>query len=75
MDFQSNASKYYMYFSLLIIILILLLGLILVFSDFFKNVPTNIRIVIGAFIISYGGFRLVNIINKFKKSNNENENE
>ena len=74
MNFESKTEKYYWYFSMLIVILIMLLGILLFVSDFFKNVPINIRFVIATFIISYGGFRLVMIINKSKKTNNENEN-
>jgi hypothetical protein len=74
MNFESKTAKYYWYFSVLIVSLIILLGIFLFISDFFKNVPTNIRIVIATFIISYGSFRLVMIFSKLKKRNDENEN-
>jgi hypothetical protein len=73
MDFKSKISKYYWYFSIFIVLLIISLGIILFVSDFFRNVPVNIRLIIATFIISYGGFRLVMIYVKSKKSDDENE--
>jgi hypothetical protein len=59
-------------FGLIIVVLILLTGIILVFSSYFDYIPKNIKIVMGFLLISYGSFRLVNIIIKSKKQSDEN---
>jgi ascorbate-specific PTS system EIIC-type component UlaA len=58
-------------FGLIIVVLILLTGIVLLFSSYFEYIPKNIRIVLGFLLISYGSFRLVNIIIKSKKQSDE----
>jgi hypothetical protein len=72
MKLNSNLAKYYWIFGLLVVILLIVLGLYILLSNYFDYVPSNFRFVIGFFIIAYGTFRLVNIIVKFKRNDDEN---
>lgn len=60
-------------FSLVIVGLFFALGLYLVFSSYFKNLPLNMRIIIAFFIFAYGSFRLVSILYKSKPDTDEDE--
>ena len=64
MNFRHKTAKYYWYFGILVVALFILLGILLLVSDIFENIPINIRLVIATFIIAYGSFRLVTIFNK-----------
>ncbi len=61
----------YRLFGLIIVVLILLTGIFLIFSNYFNYIPKNIKIVLSFLIISYGSFRLVNIIHKQKESDED----
>jgi magnesium-transporting ATPase (P-type) len=54
-------------FGLILIVLIIILGLMVIFSSYFNNLPKNFKFIFAFLILSYGGFRLVNIINNSKK--------
>ena len=73
MKIGKTVLKYYLYFGLIVIILLLGLGVILLLSNYFPYIPTNMRNILGIFIISYGAFRLVNIIQKFKNQDYDND--
>lgn len=74
MKIGKDIAKYYWYFGLLIVILFLIFGVTILMSNYFQYIPTNMRIIIGIFIISYGAFRLVTIMQKFKNKDYEDEN-
>jgi hypothetical protein len=73
MKLKSNPATYYWIFGLLIVILLIILGFYIIFSKYFEYIPSNFRFVMGFFIIAYGAFRLVNIIVKSKKNDDEND--
>jgi hypothetical protein len=73
MKFKSNPATYYQIFGLLVVILLVILGIYVLFSKQFEYIPSNFRFVIGFFIIAYGAFRLVNIIVKSKRNDDEND--
>jgi hypothetical protein len=58
-------------FGLIIVLFILLIGIGLIFTNYFDNIPKNIRIVLGILLLVYGSFRLVNIIIKLKNQSDE----
>lgn len=70
---EKKSVNFYWWFGLIIVSLILLLGILLIFSNYFVYVPINYRIIFGGLIISYGAFRLVGIILKSKKQDDEDE--
>ncbi len=49
------------------------MGLFLLFSPYFENIPFNYRIIFALLIISYGSFRLIGIILKTKNDKDETE--
>jgi hypothetical protein len=59
-------------FGLIIVLFILLIGIGLIFTNYFDNIPKNIRIVLGFLLVVYGSFRFVGIIIKQKKQSDEN---
>jgi Kef-type K+ transport system membrane component KefB len=58
-------------FGLIIVLFILLIGIGLMFTNYFDNIPKNIRIVVGFLLVVYGSFRFVSIIIKQKKQSDE----
>jgi hypothetical protein len=58
-------------FGLIIVLFILLIGIGLMFTNYFDNIPKNIRIVLGLLLVLYGSFRFVSIIIKQKKQSDE----
>jgi hypothetical protein len=65
--------NFYKLFGIIIVVLILLMGLFLLFSPYFENIPFNYRIIFALLIISYGSFRLIGIILKTKNDKDETE--
>jgi hypothetical protein len=43
----------------------------LVFSDYFTYLPLNFRIIFAFLLVGYAAFRIVSVINKRKKENDE----
>lgn len=43
----------------------------LVFSDYFTYLPLNFRIIFAFLLVGYATFRIISVINKRKKENNE----
>ena len=70
---EHNFEKIYKWFGIIVVALILILGLAVLFTKYFANIPVNIRIILAIFILSYGAYRLVNIWNKSKKRDHEND--
>jgi hypothetical protein len=73
MKHESKLTKYLRIFDIIIVGLLILLGGILMFSKYFINVPWNIRFILALFIISYGAYRLVSIVQKSKIDSNEED--
>jgi hypothetical protein len=72
---QPNFGSIYRIFGLVVVVLLIFLGFSLIFSKYFQYIPSNLRFFIGVFVVSYGAFRLVNIILKFKNQTNEDDEE
>ncbi len=71
-----NFSYAFLTFGLIIVLFIIGFGLIVLFTNIFYYVPDSFRIIIGIFLLLYGVFRILTIIIKFKKlQNNQNEDE
>ena len=66
-------AKFYKIFGIVVVILIIILGFSVLFLSYFRSIPSNIRIILAIFIISYGAYRLVNIWNKSKKGKDEKD--
>jgi len=60
-------------FTLAIALTFVGLGVYVIFSGAFTNIPLNYKLVFGSILIAYGGFRTVTIILKMKYKNNESE--
>lgn len=73
MKLKSSPATYYWIFGLLVVILLIVLGLYILFSKRFEYIPSNFRFIIGFLVIAYGTFRVVNIVVKTKKSDDEND--
>jgi uncharacterized membrane protein len=69
-----KVSKYIKYFSFFVIALFIILGLMLVFSNYFEYLPLNFRIIFAVLLVAYGSFRFVSIIFKPKDTDDENDN-
>lgn len=71
MGSEKGQKKFFFILTLIVIGLFFLSGLFLLFSDYFKNLPQNVRIIFAFLIISFGAFRLVTVINKKKNEDEE----
>lgn len=61
-----NASKILEYFGIAVAVTFIGLGIFVIFTDIFDNLPLNYKIVFSSLLIAYGGFRLVSILLKIK---------
>jgi uncharacterized membrane protein HdeD (DUF308 family) len=75
MKFRENFRFAYWLFGLIVVILMIVLGLFLLFSDYFDYIQWSLRIAFGLFLLSLGAFRIVNILLKLKRQKDEDENE
>jgi ABC-type multidrug transport system permease subunit len=66
-------NKYLNIFSYLVVAMFFILGVFIIFSDYYSNLPKNYRIIFAILIISYGMFRLITIINKNKEIDNHED--
>jgi hypothetical protein len=74
MSFRESLKFAYWIFGLIVVILMIVLGLFLLFSDYFNYIQWNLRIAFALFLLSIGAFRIVNIMLKLKRRNDEKEN-
>jgi uncharacterized membrane protein len=74
MNFRESFRVGYQIFGLIVVLLMIVLGLFLVFSDYFDYLGWNVRIAFALLMFSVGGFRIVNIVLKFKRQKEEEEN-
>lgn len=65
---NSFFSKFMLIFGVLMICLYIALGISLIFMTKFTYIPSEIRVIFGAFFIIYGIFRLVRFYYKYKGS-------
>lgn len=72
MNFGDKFGVAYKIFGLIVVILMIVLGLFLLFSDYFNYLKWNIRIAFALFLISLGAFRVVNILLKSRKQKDKN---
>jgi membrane protease YdiL (CAAX protease family) len=70
---MNNLNKYTRIFSFIVVGFFIILGLFLVFSDYFSYIPRNYRIIFAFLLVAYGSFRFVTILNKPKKETDEDE--
>jgi len=70
---MSNLNKYLRLFGFGVVGLFFLLGLILLFSDYFNNLSMTYRLILAFLLLGYGAFRLMSTLLKPKKEE-ENEN-
>ena len=66
-------NKYLRYFGFIFVAFFIVLGILLIFTDYFSYIPKNIRIVFAAIIILYGAFRLLTLLYKAKQSEVDEE--
>jgi len=69
-----NITKIIEYFGLAVALTFIGLGIFVISSNVFNNLPANYKIIFSSLLIAYGGFRLVAIILKIK-SRKEYEND
>lgn len=70
---MNNLNKYTRIFSLIVVVFFFIIGYLIIFSDYFKYMPLNYRIIFAFIIIAYGAFRLVTIIYKPKSEEDDEE--
>jgi len=64
------------YFGIAIAVAFIGMGIYLIATDAFSNLPSNYKIVFSSLLIAYGGFRLVSILLNIKNRRNyENDEE
>jgi len=69
-----NVTKLIEYFGIAVAVAFIGMGLFLVTTNAFSNLPSNYKIVFSSLLIAYGGFRLISIILNIKsKKQDENE--
>ena len=66
-----NVSKIVEYFGILVALTFIGLGIFVLFTNIFDNLPTNYKLVFASLLIAYGGFRLVSIILRQKNKKYE----
>jgi len=67
-------TKYLRYFGLFTVGVFIILGIVLLVTDYFDNIPFNYRIIFSILLISYGVFRFISILVKPKSYENEDDN-
>jgi ascorbate-specific PTS system EIIC-type component UlaA len=67
----NSFNKIFGLFGIIVVILLLIFGVVILFTKYFTYIDSNVRIVMGFLIISYGSFRLVTLYNTFKKHDDE----
>ena len=75
MNFRENFKVAYRIFGLIVVLLMIILGLFLLFSDYFDYLQWNLRIAFALFLIALGTFRIVNMLLKLKRQKEKEEDE
>jgi len=70
---MDTLNKYLRIFGFIFVAFFLVLGILLIFTDYFSYIPQNIRIVFAGILILYGAFRLLTLVNKYKQSEGDEE--
>ena len=60
-------------FTLLIAVTFVGLGVYVLFTGTFNNIPKNYKLIFGSILIAYGGFRAVTIAFKMKYKNESSD--
>ena len=67
-----NITRIIEYFGIAVAATFIGLGIFLITTNIFNNLPLNYKLVFSSLLIAYGGFRLVAIIIKIKNRKYEN---
>ncbi|MBN1415322.1 MAG: hypothetical protein JW973_09495 [Bacteroidales bacterium] len=73
MNFREKLKVAYRIFGLIVVLLMIVLGLFLLFSDYFGYLQWNIRIAFALFLIALGTYRIVSMLVRLKRQKEENE--
>ena len=65
-----NISKLLEYFGLLVAGAFIGMGIFVLATNTFDNLPTNYKLIFASLLIAYGGFRLVSIFIKMRTRKN-----
>ena len=73
---QMKIAKILEYFGISIAVAFICMGIYLIATDAFNNLPSNYKMIFSSLLIAYGGFRLVSILLNIKhKKSYENDEE
>ena len=70
-----NLSKIYAYFGIVVATIFIGMGISLIYTNIFNNIPSNYRVIFATVFIIYGIFRLAMMILKIRNEHNYDNDE